>query len=156
MPREVETEDMSLISNDPSMELAANRTSLGFERTIMGADRTLMAVVRTALALIGFGFTIHTAFSKLAETSQLPINENSPRNFGLALILIGIVSLIMGISAHVRFQRILAARQVRLSNLKLIRFPIAYPAAPTFAVAAALLLVGLVAFVGILFSALRG
>lgn len=149
-----ETDDLSLISDDPSMELAANRTSLGFERTMMGADRTLMAIVRTALSLIGFGFTIHTVFQKLSEGSVLPLNEDSPRNFGLALILIGVVMLIMGIWSHLRFQRNFKVRQARLVHLKLLRYSIAYPAAPTFAVAAALLFVGIAAFAVIVFNAL--
>ena len=144
--------ETELINDQPGLELSSNNTSLSFERTQMAADRTLMAIVRTSLSLIGFGFTIHTVFQKLAQTSAAPLNENSPRNFGLALILIGIVMLVMGIWSHMKFQRTLTARHERLFELKLIRHSAHYQATPTFAVAAALLFVGIAAFAVIVFN----
>jgi putative membrane protein len=120
----------------------------------MSADRTLMAIVRTSLSLIGFGLTIHTVFQKLAESSAIKINDDAPRNFGLALIFIGIVMLVMGIMSHMRFQWNLTARRQRLFELKLVRRTFQYSTTPTFAVAGALLFVGNAAFAMIIFSAM--
>lgn len=142
-----------LIDEAPSVVLSSHRTALSFERTRMSADRTLMSIVRTALSLIGFGFTIHTAFRKLAEAGAVPLNAQSPRNFGLALIFIGIVLLIMGIAAHLKFQRQLSGRHDELFAQRLVRHATQYRATPTFAAAAALLMVGLAAFAVIIFNA---
>ena len=141
-----------LIADEPGLVLASNRTGLSFERTRMSADRTLMSIVRTSLSLIGFGFTIHTVFEKLGEAGTLALNQNSARNFGLALIFIGVVLLIMGIAAHMKFQRQLPVRHDQLFELKLVRHAYHYSATPTFAVAAALLLVGLAAIATIVFN----
>ena len=146
--------ETALVNNEPGLELSSNNTSLSFERTQMAADRTLMAIVRTSLSLIGFGFTIHTVFQKLAESSAIKINDDAPRNFGLALILIGIVMLVMGILSHMRFQRNLTARRQRLFELQLVRHSAQYSATPTFAAAGALLFVGIAAFAVIIFNAM--
>ena len=152
MNQAAEPQKTALINDDPGVELASNRTSLSFERTRMGADRTLMAIVRTSLSLIGFGFTIYTVFQKLAQSKVLPLNQDSPRNFGLALIVIGIAMLVMGIWSHLRFQRALTDRRQQLFDLHLLRHSVEYRATPTLAAAAALLLVGLAAFAVIIFN----
>lgn len=151
-----EPEETDLATDDPGVELAANRTGIAFERTRMAADRTLMAMVRTSLSLIGFGFTIHTAFQKLAESSAVPMKHDSARNFGLALIVIGVAMLAMGIASHIKFQKDLDGRHVALFEKKLLRHSASYLSTPTFGVAAALLLVGLAAFCMIAFSILSG
>ena len=145
--------ETTLIDEAPSVVLSSHRTALSFERTRMSADRTLMSIVRTALSLIGFGFTIHTAFRKLAEAGALPLKEHSARNFGLALIFIGVVLLVMGIASHLKFQRQLSGRHAQLFAQRLVRHATPYQATPTFAAAAALLLVGLAAFAVIIFNA---
>lgn len=147
--------ETSLVNDAPGLELSSNQTSLSFERTRMSADRTLMSMVRTSLSLISFGFTIYTVFQKLAETTALPINEEAPRNFGMALILIGITLLVLGIRSHMHFQRNLTARHERLFEMRLVRHSAHYRATPTFAVAAALLFVGVAAFAMIVFNMLR-
>src|SRR5262249_15485870 len=83
-------------------ELAMRRTGMAFQRTRMAADRTLMAVIRTALSLIGFGFTIYQIFKKLHEANVLRFS-NAARNFGCALVLLGIVMLLVGIGYHIEF-----------------------------------------------------
>jgi putative membrane protein len=70
----------------------------------MSADRTLMSVIRTSLLLITFGFTIHQVFEKLRE--QAVLTRTAPvRNFGVALVGLGIVMLAVGIIYHMQFMR---------------------------------------------------
>ena len=75
---------------------------MSFQRTRMSADRTLMSVIRTSLSLISFGFTIAQVFQKLRD--QDLIKGAAPaRNFGLALIALGVAMLIVGIAYHVQY-----------------------------------------------------
>src|SRR5262245_16052263 len=87
---------------DPSVELSSRRTGLSFQRTRLSAERTLMSVIRTSLSLIGFGFTIFQFFAKLKEAGTLT-RTAAPRNFGAALVLLGIGILLIGIVYHVQF-----------------------------------------------------
>src|SRR5690349_13783160 len=82
-------------------ELAARRTGMSFQRTRMSADRTLMSVNRTALSLIGFGFTIFQVFEK-ARDAKLLANASAPRDFGIALVALGIGMLALGIVYHIQ------------------------------------------------------
>src|SRR5690606_31960406 len=72
-----------------SVELSSRRTGMSFQRTRMSADRTLMSVIRTSLSLISFGFTIFQFFQKMQEADVLS-GVNAPRNFGVALVALGI------------------------------------------------------------------
>jgi putative membrane protein len=137
--------------DDPSTELASNRTSLGLERTRMAADRTLMGIVRTALSLISFGFTISQAFRQLHKTNPAAISEEAAHNFGLALVLLGVLTLVMGIVSHIVFGRELNGRRERLFALGLVRRDLHYQATPTFVIAVLLLLIGVAAAAGIIF-----
>jgi putative membrane protein len=75
-------------------ELAERRTELGLDRTVMAADRTLMAWVRTALSMISFGFTIYK-FLQSVRTQELAARPWGPRNLGLVLISMGVISLLL-------------------------------------------------------------
>ncbi len=97
---------------DTNTELAARRTGMAFQRTRLAEDRTLMAVIRTALSLIGFGFTIAQVFQKLRD-QDIITKAAAPRNFGLALVGLGIVMLVLGIVYHVQFM--LGLRHLRES-----------------------------------------
>lgn len=131
------------IGGDASTELSSNRTSLSFERTKMSMDRTLMSVMRTAISLIGFGFTIAQVFAKAAKIPGAQLPENAPRNFGLSLIVMGILILVWGIGTHIVFSRALAARGRRLHAIGLVRSADKpKPTMVTF-VATALLLLGI-------------
>jgi putative membrane protein len=141
----------ALLGGDPRVELASNQTSLSFERTLMSADRTLMSIVRTALSLISFGFTIYQVFHRAREAKLLPLGDHAPRNFGLALILLGVLLLVMGIISHSMFGVRLNQRRERLFSLALLRRDIHYRATPTFVTAVLLLLVGVAAAAGIIF-----
>jgi putative membrane protein len=85
-----------------SVELSSRRTGMSFQRTRMSADRTLMSVIRTSLSLIGFGFTIFQVFEKLRDQAVIT-HAAAPRNFGIALIALGILMLIGGIVYHLQF-----------------------------------------------------
>ena len=106
---------------DASMELASQRTAMAFDRTGQGSDRTLMAVMRTSISLIGFGFSIYSFFSKVTKVPGVALPEHAPRNFGLTLIVLGVLILSWGIVTHYLFARRLFARRLRLQALGLIR-----------------------------------
>ncbi len=53
--------------------------------------------------MIGFGFTIFQFFEKLREGNVIAGPGHSARNFGIALVALGIVMLIGGIGFHTSF-----------------------------------------------------
>ena len=117
-------------------ELAEARTDLALERTVMAADRTLMAWVRTALSMISFGFTIYKFLQTVPNKAVL--NPQGPRNLGLTLIGLGVISLIISSVQYVAFLRRLG-RPPRWSHMVLW-------------IAGAVGIIGLVALVNIVFK----
>jgi putative membrane protein len=91
-------------------DLAGQRTDMAFERTRLAAERTLMAWIRTSLSLISFGFTIYKFLQEMAKAEKLTIQDNGPRNFGLALIGLGTVALIVASIQHVSLMKDLRKR----------------------------------------------
>lgn len=77
-------------------------TTLALERTRIAYERTMMAWIRTATSLITFGFSVYKFFQ--FETKGLPANSMlvGPRGFGLALIGIGLLSILIGTVEHAR------------------------------------------------------
>lgn len=138
------------ISNDTSVELSARRTGMSFQRTRMSADRTLMSVIRTSLSLIGFGFTIFQFFDKLRDAGTIT-HAAAPRNFGLALVLIGVLMLIGGIIYHVRFMLGLRQERASMTAAGLIHGESVFPVSMTLITAILLLLVGITASVSMMF-----
>lgn len=134
-----------------SVELSSRRTDLSLQRTRLAADRTLMAVIRTSLSLIGFGFTIFQMFQKLVEAEVLK-HALAPRNFGIALVLLGIGALILGIAYHVRFMLELRRERVRLADEGLIHGESPFPVSQTLIIAVLVLTLGLFAIVSMVFS----
>ena len=136
---------------DANTELAARRTGMAFQRTRLAEDRTLMAVIRTALSLIGFGFTIFQFFQKLRE-QDVVTHAHAPRNFGLALVAIGVLMLAFGILYHVQFM--LGLRRLRQSMRAdgLIHGETTFPVSLTLITAILLFAVGLAAIVGMEFD----
>ena len=134
-----------------SVELSSRRTGMSFQRTRMAADRTLMAVIRTSLSLIGFGFTIFQVFQKLYEAKILH-RAQAPRNFGVALVLLGITMLVLGIIYHVRFMLGLRRERHQMKADGLIHAESQFPVSMTLIVAVLLLLIGVLAIVSMLFS----
>ena len=82
-----------LIKN-PSPISAQDSNQLAVERTIMAAERTLMSWTRTSISLISFGFTIYKFLQYMQEEGKAAIRDpNGPRNFGMALISVGVIAL---------------------------------------------------------------
>lgn len=134
-----------------SVELSSRRTGLSFQRTRMSADRTLMSVIRTSLSLIGFGFTIFQVFQKAYE-AQIVKSAYAARNFGMALVVLGILMLALGIVYHVQFM--LGLRHLR-AQMKLegsIHGESTFPVSLTLIVAFTLFLIGLFAIVSMVFG----
>jgi putative membrane protein len=111
--------DANASSEQISVELSSHRTGMSFQRTRMSADRTLMSVIRTSLSLIGFGFTIFQVFKKLHEIGVLK-SSSSPRNFGEALVCLGIGMLVFGIGYHITFMAGLRRERATLKQAGLI------------------------------------
>ena len=120
--------------------LAEERTDMAFERTIIASERTLMAWIRTALSMIGFGFTIYKFFQYQAdEIAAGKIQRpQAPRNLGLTLIALGTVALSAAAWQHRVFLNKLGAHHAR------------HVWSVSFAVAMAVILIGIVTFYGVL------
>src|SRR5215470_9437649 len=135
--------------------LSSRRTALAFQRTRMSADRTLMAVIRMLLSLIGFGFTIYQFFRYLRETVgalQL-LRIEALRNFGMALVMLGVVMLSLGIWRHVAFMLELRAERKTFADQGLIPGGDKFPVSITLVAATLLLTIGLIAIVSMAMSA---
>ena len=145
-----------LILGDPdrtSVDLSSRRTGMSFQRTRMSAERTLMSVIRTSLSLIGFGFTIFQFFEHLREANVLTSSAHAPHNFGMALVVLGVVMLIVGIWYHIQYMLGLRGERERLTREHLIHGESAYPVSLTLIVAILLLLIGLFAILSMVFRA---
>lgn len=138
-------------TDDPSVELASRRTGMSFQRTRMSADRTLMSVIRTSLSLIGFGFTIFQFFEKLKEAGTLA-HAGAPRNFGIALVALGIVMLVGGIIYHVQFMLHLRHQREAMIAEGLVHGESKFPVSLTLLTAVILLLIGVTAITSMLFN----
>jgi putative membrane protein len=79
-------------------------TRLAIDRTRLAHERTLMAWVRTAVSLISFGFTVYKFFQHLREEGAVahPQRLFGSREFGLAMIILGLVTLFMAVLQHRR------------------------------------------------------
>ncbi len=135
---------------DTNTELAARRTGMAFQRTRLAEDRTLMAVIRTALSLIGFGFTIAQVFQKLRD-QDIITKAAAPRNFGLALVGLGIVMLVLGIVYHVQFMLGLRHLRELMRAEGLIHGESGFPVSLTLITALVLLVIGVGAILSMAF-----
>jgi putative membrane protein len=135
-----------------SIELSSRRTGMSFQRTRMSADRTLMSVMRTAISLIGFGFTIFQVFGRLRDLNVLAKTSHAPRNFGIALVAIGIVMLGLGIVYHIQYMVALRNQRRDMVQQKLIHGESPYPVSLTLLVATMVLMLGLLAIASMVFN----
>jgi putative membrane protein len=136
---------------DISTELSSRRTGMSFQRTRLSADRTLMSVIRTSLSLIGFGFTIFQFFQKLRDQSILT-GAAPARNFGLALVFLGVAMLVIGIVYHVRFMLGLRREREAMKAAGLIHGESEFPLSLTLITAVLLLLIGFAAIGSMVFD----
>jgi putative membrane protein len=70
-------------------------TKLSVDRTRLAFDRTMLSWVRTAISLISFGFSI-PQFFRIARTGPPKSGDLiGPDEFGLLLIVIGLLALLL-------------------------------------------------------------
>jgi putative membrane protein len=109
-----------------------------------------MSVVRTSLSMISFGFTIFSFFRQLQKQETLR-RVDAPRNFGMALLVLGVGILATGIIYHLAFMRELRHERVALAGEGLIRAKTNFPVSYTLIVAVLLLMLGLTAMADMVF-----
>ena len=135
---------------DPAVELSSRRTGMSFQRTRMSADRTLMSVIRTSLSLISFGFTIYQLFQKLFEQGVVQ-RAQAARNFGIALVALGIAMLTIGIVYHLQFMVGLRTERKALKASGLVHAESRFPPSFTLVTAVLLLAIGVTAILSMVF-----
>jgi putative membrane protein len=84
----------NIMTHDPAAAAPSDSTSLAVDRTRLAFERTTMAWVRTATSLITFGFSVYKFFQLQGHQNEAANRLIGSREFALALISIGIVSLI--------------------------------------------------------------
>jgi putative membrane protein len=117
-------------------------------RTRLSVERTMMSWLRTAVSLIGFGFTIVQFFDRMQDLPGVaPAHfPNAPRYLGLMLILCGIVALAISIWEYLWTLRYLWGGDFAV----VAGVTKEGKQTPLFAVAIALILIGLFAFFSVL------
>lgn len=135
---------------DANTELSSRRTGMSFQRTRLSADRTLMSVIRTSLSLIGFGFTIAQVFQKLRDQDVIT-KAAAPRNFGLALVGLGIVMLVIGIAYDIQFMVGLRRLRESMRREGLVHGETSFPVSFTLITALILLMIGVAAIMSLVF-----
>lgn len=125
---------------DEGTILAEERTELAIQRTVIAGERTLMAWIRTALSMIGFGFSIYNFFRYLPEeiANGAARRPQAPRNMGMSLIALGTLTLAAAAWQHRNFLRDIGASGNR------------HIWSIAFVAAIAVVLIGVIAFFGVL------
>ena len=119
---------------------APDNNELAIERTVMAAERTLMSWTRTSISLISFGFTIYKFLGNMQTEGKAAMRDpEGPRNFGLALIAIGVFALLV---SSIQFRQL----QKKLMPDKKVIFSL------SFLVARSILILGFLALINILFE----
>jgi putative membrane protein len=72
-------------------------TQLALARTRAAYERTMMSWIRTATSLITFGFSVYKFFQLENPSRMLGARIIGPRQFALALVSLGLLSLLLGI-----------------------------------------------------------
>ena len=146
-----EAMDRGVDSDRISVALSSRRTGMSFQRTRMSADRTLMSVIRTSVSLITFGFTIYQFFEKMQGEDVLEPAQ-APRNFGLALVYLGVAMVAVGIGFHIHFMYELRRTRAEAKREGLIYAESRFPGSYTLGVAILLLLLGISAITSLVFN----
>lgn len=96
-------------------------TEMARDRTWLAHERTLMAWVRTATSMIAFGFTVYKFFQfEAAHTARSGIL--TPRDFGLIMISLGLITLLLAICFRRKQAAVLSKRfgQKRISLSEIV------------------------------------
>ncbi|MFQ3617061.1 MAG: DUF202 domain-containing protein [Cyanobacteriota bacterium] len=120
---------------------------LAKERNRAAAERTLLAWIRTSLSLIGFGFGIDQIVTAIQRTRRLDDLETMylARITGLAFIAVGLYAVLSAAIEHRRELR-------RIQRDDYLYTP---RRSNALAVAIALMVIGVFAFLGIVISTLN-
>jgi len=87
-----------------------DNTRLAVDRNRLAYERTMMAWIRTGISLITFGFSIYKFFQIQHEsTSTQSEGLLGSANFGLAMIIIGLLALLISALENRRDMNLLKA-----------------------------------------------
>ena len=133
-------------------EMSSRRTGMSFQRSRMSADRTLMSVIRTSMALISFGFTIYQFLGHMAQAGMVTGMPHAARNFGVALVWLGVGMTLVGIFYHVQFMVGLRRERRSMCADGLVHGQSRFPLSFTLLVAVLLLALGVSALTSLTFQ----
>ena len=133
-------------------EMSSRRTGMSFQRSRMSAERTLMSVIRTSLSLISFGFTIYQFLGRLMDEKLVSGAPHAARNFGQALVWLGVGMLITGIAYHLQFMLGLRKARRNMQDQTLVHAESSFPVSFTLLVAVMLLGIGVAALISLTFQ----
>ncbi|AKC88154.1 YidH family protein [Pseudoxanthomonas suwonensis] len=147
--------DLSMHRTDLSenrTDMSMRRTGMSFQRTRLSAERTTMSVIRTALSLIGFGFTIFQFFGHLQTSQMISSTSHAPRNFGTALVAMGLILLTMGIVYHLRMMLELRGQRTSMREQGLVHAESGFPVSMALVTAVMLWALGVLAIASMVFG----
>jgi putative membrane protein len=102
-PTARERQAMDNRAADPRVNMAVDRTAMAKFRTQLALDRTTLAWIRTTLTMATFGFGTVGFFRSLRVASATPQAvrlHQGAINFGVSLVVLGVVATVLSGAAH--------------------------------------------------------